>query len=265
RRRLLRLRVRGPAGEGGPLLRGDGLEFAELRAYEQGDDPRRIDWAATARSGQLQTRVMLEESGLHLVCAVDHGPRMLLGRARALRAAGDAFAELWLGAARDRDVVRLMLGNRVLDSGGLRGERAAAFVLAHLRADDEPGRALDGAALMELDAAAPPGSAVLVVGECYALEESLHEPALARLPQRRYALARVARDPWAGGLPLRGAVRLRDAPGGAVRTLRIDGRAAERHAAACAARERRVLERMTALGWRVRLFDESTPAADLLE
>ena len=48
------------------IYRGDGYEFVELRAYVPGDDVRRIDWAATARSGDLQTRVVLEDVALTL-------------------------------------------------------------------------------------------------------------------------------------------------------------------------------------------------------
>ena len=52
-------------GGGSPTTsRGDGYEFVQLRGYLIGDDVRRIDWAATARSGALQTRVMLEDIAL---------------------------------------------------------------------------------------------------------------------------------------------------------------------------------------------------------
>jgi len=40
--------------------------FDRLRGYAEGDDPRRIDWSATARIGSLQTRVYLEETVLVL-------------------------------------------------------------------------------------------------------------------------------------------------------------------------------------------------------
>lgn len=41
--------------------RGRGLEFAEVRHYQPGDDVRSIDWRITARSGKPHTRVYSEE------------------------------------------------------------------------------------------------------------------------------------------------------------------------------------------------------------
>ncbi|TAM88477.1 DUF58 domain-containing protein [bacterium] len=264
RRRLLRLRARGPAGEGRPLLRGDGLEFAELRAYAEGDDPRRIDWAATARTGVLQMREMLEESGLALACALDAGPRMALGRRRSLRDAAFDLVALWLGAARGRDQLWLFANGAPVPLGGLRGERAATLAWK-CAAPGANGCAIDAAALAYLDRTLPAGAALLLVGEIYTLEELLGDRHLARLPQRRWCAAMVAADPWREGIPLRGAVRLRDAADGSVRTLWIDEAAARRHAQACAQREAALLERLTGLGWRARLFDETTRAADLLD
>ncbi|TAM60348.1 DUF58 domain-containing protein [bacterium] len=262
RRRLLRLRARGPAGEGAPLLRGEGLEFAELRAYAQGDDPRRIDWAATARTGSLQTRVMLEESGLWLACAVDRGPRMALGRVRPLAQTAFALAELWLGAARARDRV-LAWGGGAAELGALRGERAAAVALARLRLRGEGG-ALDAAALAYLDAALPAGGALLLVADSYGLEALVGERVFARLARHRWCAAMVAADPWREGIPLRGAARLRDAAGGGTSVVWIDAATAQRHARECARRAEALLERLSGLGWHARFFDEATPASDLL-
>ncbi len=68
REALLRARRRPRnLGAGSPTIyRRVGYEFVELRAYVPGDDVRRIDWAATARSGELQTRVVLEDVALTL-------------------------------------------------------------------------------------------------------------------------------------------------------------------------------------------------------
>jgi uncharacterized protein (DUF58 family) len=39
------------SGEFRSVFRGQGMEFAEVRAYEQGDDFRAIDWNVSARLG----------------------------------------------------------------------------------------------------------------------------------------------------------------------------------------------------------------------
>ena len=43
-------------GEWASNMRGQGLEFRDLREYVSGDDVRRIDWKATARSANPQLR-----------------------------------------------------------------------------------------------------------------------------------------------------------------------------------------------------------------
>jgi uncharacterized protein (DUF58 family) len=78
---------------------GDGYTFDRLRAYTEGDDPRRIDWSATARIGALQTRVYLEETVLVLGALIDESPSMRLGRKRTLADAARDAAGAWFGAA----------------------------------------------------------------------------------------------------------------------------------------------------------------------
>jgi len=39
------------SGEYRSVFRGQGIEFAEVRAYQQGDDYRSIDWNVSARMG----------------------------------------------------------------------------------------------------------------------------------------------------------------------------------------------------------------------
>ena len=58
-------------GDHRTLLRGVGLDLADLREYQVGDDVRRIDWNATARLDQPQVRDDLEERELSAWFVVD--------------------------------------------------------------------------------------------------------------------------------------------------------------------------------------------------
>ena len=78
--------------------RGDGFEVAELRGYVEGDDPRRIDWAATARAGALHVRVLLDERAMCFGAIVDASLSMRVGRSRGLRAAAYDALDLWADA-----------------------------------------------------------------------------------------------------------------------------------------------------------------------
>jgi uncharacterized protein (DUF58 family) len=56
--------------------RGEGLSFANLREYAVGDDPRRIDWKATARRAQLITREYTIERAQTVITLIDAGRGM---------------------------------------------------------------------------------------------------------------------------------------------------------------------------------------------
>ncbi len=51
--------------------KGSGLEFDQIRAYQEGDDVRFIDWKGTARQGTLLVREYVEERSRVLMLVVD--------------------------------------------------------------------------------------------------------------------------------------------------------------------------------------------------
>ncbi len=53
-------------------IRGRGMEFAEVRGYQPGDDVRSIDWRVTARSGKPHTKQFQEERERPVLLAVDY-------------------------------------------------------------------------------------------------------------------------------------------------------------------------------------------------
>jgi len=63
--------------------RGLGTEFAELRDYVAGDDPRLLDWKATARRGSPLVRVLETEQEQTLIVLLDRG-RLMTARVQGL-------------------------------------------------------------------------------------------------------------------------------------------------------------------------------------
>lgn len=56
--------------------RGEGRSFASLREYVLGDDPRYIDWKATARRAKTITREFTVEQSQSVFCLIDAGRSM---------------------------------------------------------------------------------------------------------------------------------------------------------------------------------------------
>lgn len=66
--------------------KGEGREFESLRDYARGDDPRALDWKASAKRGRLTVRTYQAERHQNVVLAIDAGRHMreqALGRERA--------------------------------------------------------------------------------------------------------------------------------------------------------------------------------------
>ena len=60
-------------------IKGRGMEFAEVRHYQPGDDVRAIDWAVTARTGKAHTKLFQEEKERPVFLLVDVSDSMVFG------------------------------------------------------------------------------------------------------------------------------------------------------------------------------------------
>ena len=80
---LMRRQGREDARMGSLLVRGGETEFERLRGYQVGDEPKRIDWRATARRGDVTVRQYQTESNQNIVFALDIG-RGMLGESEGL-------------------------------------------------------------------------------------------------------------------------------------------------------------------------------------
>lgn len=99
------------AGEYHSVFRGQGMEFHEVREYQQGDDVRAIDWNVTARTGTPFIKRFVEQRELTVLFAVDISASTLFGsgprRKRPLATLVTAI--LAFSAIRNNDRVGLML------------------------------------------------------------------------------------------------------------------------------------------------------------
>jgi hypothetical protein len=59
--------------------KGRGVDFAEVRQYQTGDDIRSIDWRVTARKNAPHTKVFREERERPALIFVDQGQHMFFG------------------------------------------------------------------------------------------------------------------------------------------------------------------------------------------
>lgn len=91
-------------------FKGRGMAFSESRVYAPGDDPRHVDWNATARTGDLFVKQFVEERELTLLLAVDLSGSLSFGsRARQKRQlAAEAAALLAFSALKNGDKVGLL-------------------------------------------------------------------------------------------------------------------------------------------------------------
>lgn len=64
-------RPAGNIGQNRSFRRGDGSEFADLRAYQQGDRLRRIHWPISARTGRLHVRTTYAELDSEVLLVLD--------------------------------------------------------------------------------------------------------------------------------------------------------------------------------------------------
>jgi uncharacterized protein (DUF58 family) len=94
--------------------RGEGMDFAALRDYLPGDDPRRVDWKATARRGRLVVRQYQHEANHTVIIAVD-ASRLMAGEVDGrskLDHAVDAALALAYAALTTGDRVGLVVFDR---------------------------------------------------------------------------------------------------------------------------------------------------------
>ncbi len=98
------------AGEYHSVFKGRGMEFLEVREYQQGDDIRAIDWNVTARMGHPFVKIHVEERELTVIFLVDTSASGSFGTVNQMKGelAAELCAVLAFSAIRNNDKVGLI-------------------------------------------------------------------------------------------------------------------------------------------------------------
>lgn len=80
-------------------LRGRGVDFDQVRAYQAGDDVRTIDWRVTARTQEPHTKLFHEERERPVFVVIEQSSRLFFGSALCLKSVLAAQAAALFGWA----------------------------------------------------------------------------------------------------------------------------------------------------------------------
>lgn len=238
-----RLVDQGVAGEYHSVFKGRGMEFAEVRPYQPGDDVRTLDWNVTARMGAPYVKRYVEERDLTVFLAVDVSGSLDFGSRAILKRelAAELAALLAFAAVRNQDRVGAALVSDRLELF-LPPRRRRTHVLRLVR------EVLTGHAAGPTDLDAGLGamlSALKRRSVLFVLSDFLdtsYAGALKAAAARHDLIVLEIVDPRDDELPAVGPVVLRDAETGRLEV--VDGRRLTRQHAAERRRHRGELRRL---------------------
>jgi uncharacterized protein (DUF58 family) len=182
--------------------KGSSVEFAEYRAYQPGDDLRRVDWRLYGRTDRLHLKQYEEETQLRVFMVLDTSASMDFASPRAkfrkIEFARILLAALGLLAQRQRDALGLALaGASLTDFMRARSSQVhwRGFI-ARLEAVVPGGATSLAESLESLAELVPPRSLVVIASDFY--EESARlSAALQRLRYDHHDLIGLhVLDPW---------------------------------------------------------------------
>jgi uncharacterized protein (DUF58 family) len=200
------------AGDYRSLFKGQGMEFAEVREYQPGDEVRSIDWNVSARMGRPYVKRYVEERELTIMLAIDVSGSSRFGtRARfkhdlAIEMAG----VLALAATRNNDRVGLTLFSDRIEHAlpARKGRKHALRLIRDLLTAQPTGTGTSMQVAVDRLLRLLPHRSVIFLASDFLVDE-LERP-LARLAQRHDVIAVTLEDPAERVLPNIGAARFED-------------------------------------------------------
>ena len=215
RRIQIRTRVILESGIGGDyhaMFKGRGMEFAEVREYQPGDEVRTIDWNVTARMGAPYVKKFVEERDLTLLLLVDVSGSQAFGSQFLLKRdyAAELAAVLAFSAVANHDRVGAVLFSDRIEAyvAPARGRDHALRIVRDLLAREPAGTGTDLAAALRFASRVMKRRGIVAILSDF--QATGYERALGILRRRHDVIALHLVDPRETEVPAVGLVALVD-------------------------------------------------------
>ncbi len=203
-------------------FKGRGMEFDEVRPYQQGDDVRMLDWRVTARTGRPHTKLYREERERSVLLCLDLRESMFFatqGAFKAVRAAQAAALLGWSAVDGGDRIGALIFDDHQHQESRPRGGRQSLLHLLNTLGSDERWRRRERgeaqpdesllSALQRLRRVAPPGSLVFIFSDFAGMgREAISQ--LTELGRHCEVVLGFCHDPIESELPPAGRYRVSD-------------------------------------------------------
>lgn len=194
------------------VFKGRGMEFAEVREYEPGDDIRTIDWNVTARTGTLHVKKYVEERDLSLLLVVDVSGSQQFGSQYLVKRdlAAELAAVLAFSAVANQDRVGAVVFTDRVETfvPPARGADHALRIVRDLLTLEPEGRGTDLAAALRFTNTVMKRRGIVAVISDFQAEG--YQQALGMLRRRHDVVALHLWDPREEDVPPVGLVALTD-------------------------------------------------------
>ena len=194
------------------VFKGQGMEFAEVREYQPGDEVRSIDWNVTARMRRPFVKRYIEERELTVMLAVDLSGSGRFGTRGRFKSelASELAAVLVMSAIRNNDRVGVLLFTDRVEHvvPPRKGRRHALRLIRDMLAFEPIGHGTDVAGASDYLLKSLSHKAIIFLVSDF-LQPALERP-LKLLAQRHDLVAVTVEDPAEAALPDVGLARFID-------------------------------------------------------
>ena len=214
------------AGQWHSAFKGRGIEFEEVRPYQEGDDVRTIDWNVTARAGEPFVKLFREERELSVMLLVDLSASQDFGT--NLQTKRELITELGatlaFSAIKNNDKVGLSLFTDQIEKAvpPRKGKRHVLRLIRELLYCQPMGRGTNlKSALDHLHRTASQRTVVFLISD---FQDSGFEKTLRITRKKHDVIPILVNDQRELDLPNVGLLRLRDPESGSMVTIDTSSR-----------------------------------------